>query len=77
MEHWEWKRDILWYKGRIFLFPQSKLKQQILRESRDSPMVGNLGFFKTYQRIKNYFLGGRNEEKHSKICKRMSGLPKK
>ena len=19
MEHWEWKRDVLWYKGRIFL----------------------------------------------------------
>ena len=27
MEHWEWKGDILWYKGRIFLCPRSKLKQ--------------------------------------------------
>jgi hypothetical protein len=27
MEDWYWKRDILWYKGRIFVCPQSKLKQ--------------------------------------------------
>jgi hypothetical protein len=46
MENWEWKRDILCYKGRIFLFPQSNLKQQISRESHDSSMAGHLGFLK-------------------------------
>jgi hypothetical protein len=55
MEHWEWKGDILWYKGRICLCPQSKLKQQILRESHDTMSLGHAWFLKTYQRIKNYF----------------------
>jgi hypothetical protein len=76
MKHWEWKRDILWYKGRIFGFTESKLKKQILRNSHDSAMEGQSGFLKTYQRIKNIW-GGRNEERHLKICKRMLGFPKK
>ena len=59
MENWECKGNILWYKGRIFLFPQSKIKQQILRESYDSLMVGHAWFLKAYQRIKNdFFLEG-------------------
>jgi len=76
MEHWEWKGDILWYKVGIFLCPQLKSKKKILKESHDSLMVGNAGFLKTYQRI-IFFWGGRNEERNSKICKRMSSLPKK
>ena len=56
IEHWEWKRDILLYKGIIFLCPQSKLKKQILRESHDSSMEGHLGFLKAYQRIKKDFV---------------------
>jgi len=31
MEHCEWKRDILLYKGRIFLCPQSNLKTKNIR----------------------------------------------
>jgi hypothetical protein len=79
MEHWEWKRDILWYKGRIFLCPQSKLKQQILRESHDSPMAGHSGFLKTYQRIKKYFLGeGMKKDiqkfvRECQVCQRNKG----
>jgi hypothetical protein len=55
MEHWEWKGVILWNKGRMFLCPQSKLKQQILRESHDSSMIGHVWFIKTHQRIKKDF----------------------
>jgi hypothetical protein len=33
------------------------LKEQILRESHDSPMERHLEFLKTYQRIENDFLG--------------------
>ena len=51
MEQWEWKRDILCYKGRIFLCSQSNLKQRILMESCNSMVVGHLRFLKIYQII--------------------------
>ena len=31
MKHWEWKGDILWYNGRTFSFPQSKLKKKNIK----------------------------------------------
>ena len=44
----EWKNDILWYKGRIYLNENSKFKFKILKESHDSLLAGHVGFFKTY-----------------------------
>jgi hypothetical protein len=65
MEHWDWKRYIHWYKGRIFVFLQIELKsKQILSGSHDSLMEGQLGFLKTYKGINNNFLGGGNKERY-------------
>ena len=44
----EWRNDILWYKGRIYLNPTSRFKTKVMIESHDSPTVGHVGFFKTY-----------------------------
>ena len=33
----EWKNDILWYKGRIYLNPTSRFKTKVIIESHDSP----------------------------------------
>ena len=44
----EWKNDILWYKGRIYLNSNSKFKDKTLKESHDSLSAENVGFFKTY-----------------------------
>ena len=62
MGHWEWKRDILWYKGRIFVSPQLNSNKNILREYHDSMMEGHAKFLITYQRIK-YFFGGEGMNK--------------
>ena len=40
----EWRNDILWYKGRIYLSPASKIKAKVLKESYDTPAVGHVGF---------------------------------
>ena len=44
----EWRNDILWYKGRIYLSPTSRFKTKVLMESHDSPAAEHVGFFKTY-----------------------------
>ena len=41
----EWKNDILWYKGRIYLSSTSKFKTKVLKKSHDSQVVGHIGFF--------------------------------
>jgi hypothetical protein len=51
----EWKYDILWYKGRIYISSYSKFKYKTLKESHDSPTVGLVGFFKTYYNACQYF----------------------
>jgi len=43
----EWKNNILWYKGRIYLSSNSKFKAKILKELHDSPSTKHVGFFKT------------------------------
>lgn len=43
--------DILRYKGRLVLRAKSALVQQILRQYHDTPTGGDLGDFKTYQRL--------------------------
>jgi hypothetical protein len=45
------------------------LKQQILSDSHDSPKVGNIGFLKTYERMKKYFLGEGMEKYILKFVK--------
>ena len=44
----EWKNDILWYKGRIYLNSKSKFKAKVMKDSHDSPTAGHVGFFKSY-----------------------------
>ena len=44
----EWRNDILWYKGRIYLNSNSKFKVKVMKESHDSPAVGHAGFFKSF-----------------------------
>ena len=43
--------DIIYYKGKIYIVPQSKVKKIILKEIRDSPLAGHLGYLKTYKKI--------------------------
>ena len=50
-----WKNDSLWYKDRLYIFKNSKLKQMILLELHTSPLGGHLGFLKMYHRVKKYF----------------------
>ena len=47
--------DIIYYKNKIFLVPESKLKQKILKEVHDSPMVGHPSFHKTYRSLRERF----------------------
>ena len=49
--------DIIYYKNQIFLVSESKLKQKILKEVHDSPLVGDLGFPKTYKHLRERFSG--------------------
>jgi hypothetical protein len=43
--------DIIYYKGQIFLIPESTFKAKVLQASHDSPVAGNQGFIKTYRQI--------------------------
>ena len=51
----EWRNDILWYKGRIYLNANSKFKSKILKESHDSPSAGHARFFKAYYNARQSF----------------------
>jgi len=50
-----WKNDSLWYKDRLHLCKNSKLKQNIPMELHTSPLEGHLGFLETYHRVKKEF----------------------
>ena len=50
-----WKNDSLWYKDRLYICKNSKLKQNILLELHTSPLGGHSGFLKTYHRVKKEF----------------------
>ena len=43
--------DIIYYKNRIFLVPESPLKMKIFQASHDSPLAGHQGFLKTKDRL--------------------------
>ena len=51
----EWRNDIISYKGRIYLSPTSRFKTKVLKESHDSPTAGHVGFFKTYYNTRQSF----------------------
>lgn len=51
----EWKNNILWYKGRIYLYADSKFKAKVLKESHDSLSARYVGFFKTYYNTRQSF----------------------
>jgi hypothetical protein len=41
--------EVIFYKERIYLVPESKLKRKILIAVHDSPLAGHQGYFKTYR----------------------------
>jgi hypothetical protein len=41
--------DVIFYKDRVYLVPDSRLKKKILPAVHDSPLAGHQGFFKTYR----------------------------
>ena len=43
--------DIIYYKGRIYLIPESALKKKIIQASHNSSLSGHQGFLKTYRQI--------------------------
>jgi hypothetical protein len=47
--------DVIFYKDRVYLVPDSGLKNKILTAVHDSPLVGHQGFFKTYRQIRERF----------------------
>ena len=47
--------DIILYKGRIYLSPQSKIEGKILKEYRDNPLAGHQGYYKTYKHIREKY----------------------
>jgi hypothetical protein len=47
--------DLIYYKGRIYVVPESKFKENVLRTFNDSPLSGHQGFLKTYIQIRERF----------------------
>jgi hypothetical protein len=41
--------DVIFYKDRVYLVPDSGLKKKIIATVHDSPLAGHQGFFKTYK----------------------------
>jgi hypothetical protein len=48
--------DVIFYKDRVYLVPDSGLKKKILTVVHDSPLAGHQGFFKTYRQIRERFV---------------------
>ena len=46
---------LIYYKGRIFLVPQSAFKVKVLQACHDSPMAGHQGIGKTYMQVRESF----------------------
>jgi hypothetical protein len=54
----DWYRvidDVIFYKDRVYLVPDSGLKKKILTAVHDSPLACHQGFFKTYRQITERF----------------------
>ena len=53
--YFEWKNDLLWYKGQIYLSANSKFKTKVCKESHDCSTAGHVGFYKTYYNARQSF----------------------
>ena len=63
--------DIIYYKDRIYLVPESKLKEKIMKAMHDTPLTGHLGYFETYRKIRERFSWkGLKDDvlRHSREC---------
>jgi hypothetical protein len=63
--------DLIYYKGRIVLVPQSAFKDKVLQVCHDSPIAGHQGINKTYMQVRERFSWkGLKEDviKHVKEC---------
>jgi hypothetical protein len=47
--------DLIYYKGSIYVVPESKFKERVLRAFHDSPLAGHQGFLKFYRKIRERF----------------------
>jgi hypothetical protein len=47
--------DIIYYKGRIYLVPESLFKKKVLQAFHNSSLVGHQGFLKAYRQIRERF----------------------
>jgi hypothetical protein len=47
--------EIIYYKDKIYLVPESTLKDKIMRVVHDMPMAGNLGYLNTYRQVRGRF----------------------
>jgi hypothetical protein len=47
--------DKIYYKVKIYLVLQSKLKDNILRAAHDAPLAGHHGYLKTYMQVRERF----------------------
>jgi hypothetical protein len=43
--------DIIYYKDLIYLVPESKLMEKIMKSMHDTPLTRHPGYFKTYRKI--------------------------
>ena len=47
--------DVIYYKDRIYLVSESKLKEKIMQASHNSPLVGHPCYLKIYRSIRERF----------------------
>jgi hypothetical protein len=47
--------NIIYYKDRIYLVPESELKDKILHATHTSPLAGHPGYLNTYSQIRERF----------------------
>lgn len=45
----------IYFKDEIYLVPESRMKEKILKEMHNSPLVRHLGYLKTYKQIRERF----------------------
>lgn len=66
--------DIIFYKERIYLVPESKLKVKILQATHDAPLAGHPRYSKTYIQIRERF-SWKGLKNGVETCARVHGLP--
>lgn len=49
------RKGLIFYKNRIFIVPESKLKEGLIHSLHDAPLIGHPGFFKTYKLVRDRF----------------------